>query len=592
VPRAWLLVILLAAGCTTATEPTPSAEAEGIVGGTLHAGVLVSEDDPPELAQWLLDPQLVIVHPFARCCLLRTLLSYEGRAIEEGGAELRPDLAEAMPEVSADGLTWTFRLRAGLRYAPPLEDREIVARDFITALERTVRVGEFEHRYVVEGMSEYRDGTAGTISGAQAPDDRTLVIRLTEPRGDFGHLVALPFFAPIPAEALEVHDEQYGGFLVASGPYMVEGAESLDHSDPEATPIGDLEEMALVRNPSWSSETDPLRPAHVDRIEIRSVPDRGEAALDAIEQGELDVLLSPMLSTTRTEIVADPELRPRLRDAPLSTLFFVPLNLALPPFDDVAVRRAFNAVVDRDALLATFDPERGSAFVPVAHAFPEVAVGGLLRDYVPGGLPAGGGDAEAAREIMAESAYDADGDGRCDGEVCTVVGNRYRSTTDMALGIIEANLAELGIQVEWVDEPSMFDPAARIGLMAVLGWGAEYPSANDFVGLIMDPQPGDTLNQSLIGATPQQLEEWGYPVTEVPSLDDKIGTCRVRSGSAAFECWAELDQLLSGQVAAWVPIARSVGSWLISDRVDRFEIAGSEALPALERVSLHPEAAP
>src|SRR5215211_2806042 len=45
-----------------------------------------------------------------RCCLLRTLLSHNGRSTEEGGAALRPDLAAALPAVSADALSWTFRV--------------------------------------------------------------------------------------------------------------------------------------------------------------------------------------------------------------------------------------------------------------------------------------------------------------------------------------------------------------------------------------------------------------------------------------------------------------------------------------------------
>lgn len=136
----------------------------------------------------------------------------------------------------------------------------------------------------------------------------------------------------------------------------------------------------------------------------------------------------------------------------------------------------------------------------------------------------------------------------------------------------------------------MFDPAGRVGLMAVLGWTADYPSANDFVPLMTGAGTADGFDLSLMGATPEQLEGWGYAVTDVPSLDDKIAGCQVRSGSAAFECWAELDQLLSDQVVAWVPIATSIGSWLTSERVDRFANAGSDIFPALERISLYPEA--
>lgn len=587
--RALLLVLLLAVGCVNATAPSASVGTDATVGGTLRVGQFVHEDDPFGDGRLILDPQAFVIHPLARCCMHRTLLSYEGLSVEDGGAELKPDLAEAMPEVSSDGLTWTFRLREGLRYAPPFDDRAIVARDFITALERAVRMGELPYPNVIEGASAFGDGSAGTISGAQAPDERTIVFQLVEPAGDFGNRVALPFLSPIPAEALEVHDEDYAGFVVASGPYMIEGAEAIDHADPQAEPLWDLDGMVLVRNPSWSRESDPIRPAYVDRIELTGYSDRGEAPLAAIVGGQLDAFMPPMLSTSRTEVTDDTGLRARLHDAPLAGLFFIPLNLAVPPFDDVAVRRAVNLAIDREALLGTFDPSRGSGFVATGHAFPDVAVRGLLRDYLPNGIEGSGSDIDRARELMAASSYDTDGDGMCDGEACTVVANRFGPTSEAAIQIIEANFAELGMQFEWVEEPSMFDPAGQIGLMAVLGWSADYPSANDFKSLMRDPGSPDAADLSLIGATPQQLQGWGYTVTEVPSLDDKIRACEIRSGSAAFECWAELDQILSDQVVAWIPVATPIGSWLTSERVDRFEIAGSDRYPALERVSLHPD---
>jgi hypothetical protein len=254
-----------------------------------------------------------------------------------------------------------------------------------------------------------------------------------------------------------------------------------------------------------------------------------------------------------------------------------------------------NAIIDREALLSTFDPTRGSAFVPMSHAFPDVAVGGLLRDYVPDGIGTSG-DVEGARDFMAQSTYDSDGDGMCDGDACSVIANRFRGTTDEALDIVEGGLAELGIRVEWVDEPQMVDPmgqvdpAAQVGLTAIIGWVIDYPSGNDFVIQMSDSGPGGA-NPSLLGATPEQLGEWGYAADSVPSLDDKIALCRTRSGSAAFGCWAELDQLLTEQVVAWVPVASSLAAYVTGDRIDKFDISGSEAMPALDRISLYPEPA-
>jgi peptide/nickel transport system substrate-binding protein len=84
-----------------------------------------------------------------RCCFVRTLLSSTGRPTEEGGTVLRPDLAAELPEVSPDGLSWTFRLKQGLRYEPPLEGVEITAPDVLRAIQRTAAAQVAEGSYAV-----------------------------------------------------------------------------------------------------------------------------------------------------------------------------------------------------------------------------------------------------------------------------------------------------------------------------------------------------------------------------------------------------------------------------------------------------------
>ena len=134
-----------------ATAPQGTgAQAEGPVpGGTLRVGLVdwlrheSAYASPDGEVSYALDPQAEYSYPTAleifRCCLLRTLMSYNGKPTTEGGAELRPDLAAEPPTVSTDGSTWTFRLKPGLRYAPPYGETEIVAADIVRALERTLR---------------------------------------------------------------------------------------------------------------------------------------------------------------------------------------------------------------------------------------------------------------------------------------------------------------------------------------------------------------------------------------------------------------------------------------------------------------------
>ena len=171
---------MLAAACggdgDTAATDTPATDgATPASGGTLRVA-LVSD------VQQAFDPQQEyygVAWEYVRCCLVRTLLSYNGKTTDEQGAELFPDIAAGMPEISADGLTWTFTLQQGLHYAPPLEDVEIMAADFVRAMERTANpranVGGYSFYYsAIEGFDAFAEGEAGTISGMEAVDDHTL----------------------------------------------------------------------------------------------------------------------------------------------------------------------------------------------------------------------------------------------------------------------------------------------------------------------------------------------------------------------------------------------------------------------------------
>jgi peptide/nickel transport system substrate-binding protein len=589
-PLSAILACVLLLGCT-APVPTPSGQQP--TGGVLHVAIVVNGTESLPGSPYY-DPATVFsASPLTRCCLLRTLLSYNGRPIEEGSAELHPDLAEELPRVSADGLEWTFTLRDGLHYAPPLADRVIEAGDFITAAEHAVRVGENPFLDDVIGVREFSEGTVDTIAGIEAPDARTLVIKLTAPAGDLGNRLAMPFMAPLPAEALEGRDDAaYAGFLVSSGPYMYEGANDL-RLDADAEPIwADREpgRVTLVRNPSWSRASDPLRPAHADSIEAIMVDDAAEG-IALIDSGDADLVAEPAPASVAERYLSSETLRTRVFSQPAIRVHYMSMNLAVPPFDDVHVRRATNLVIDRAAASDALGKLLGASAVVAHHAFPDSVENGLLRTYDP--YPSGGdsGDIAGARDEMRQSAYDRDGDGRCDASVCS--GVRVATLFDDAdfASLIAADLAEIGIELVPTAEANAFAPANRVAAFVGIGWGVDYPSGSNFAGLVsrVGISADGSLNYSLIGASPDQLTSFGYKVTAVPSLDGKVDSCRQAVGSAAFMCWAELDQLLVERVAAWVPLSFIDLHWVFSARVAEFSPDAESIGPALDQIRLRTE---
>ncbi len=202
---------LLVSACTGGGTPTPRPNAtESPIprGGTLRVGLFHWNRDFPYDPATFWTFEILSIYP---CCLLRTLYYYNGRSAAEGGGELRPDLATGPPEVSSDGLTWTFHIRLGLHYAPPLQRVEITASDFVRAIERQLSPAPKEFHspngllgfgssdvLVIEGAQDYADGKSDRISGLEAPDSHTLRIRLTEPDGDFPFRLSLVGTTPIP----------------------------------------------------------------------------------------------------------------------------------------------------------------------------------------------------------------------------------------------------------------------------------------------------------------------------------------------------------------------------------------------------------
>jgi ABC-type transport system substrate-binding protein len=248
------LAVVVLTGCSAATVTAPASEAPH--GGTLRVGM----SDPTFFS---MDPQREYsgtTWELFRCCLLRTLMSYSDLN-GQPGTQPQPDLAAAPPVVSLDGTTWTFRLRPGLHYAPPLQDVPITSSDIVRALLRlgdpaTGQEGLAGYFSLIDGYAAYMSGDAETISGLETPDPLTLRIRETQPDATLPYLLAMADSAPIPPmpghpderfgvatghvqDGDVTHVGGYGRFLVASGPYMFEGSPSLDFSVPpdQQTPV-------------------------------------------------------------------------------------------------------------------------------------------------------------------------------------------------------------------------------------------------------------------------------------------------------------------------------------------------------------------
>lgn len=588
---------------TPTPKPTPTPERGGVLRLAMQSDVSAE-----------LDPQKEYFRPtweLFRCCLLRTLMSYGSESLGPAGVEPLPDLAASAPTVSEDGMTWTFQLKSGIRYSPPLHTQTVVAADVVRAIERLAcarcSTGGYSFYYsAIAGFDEFREGRADTISGLRSPDPLTLQVSVTEPAGHLPHLFAMPATAPIPPlgnERLGIaagHTADFGRFLVGTGPYMLAGTPSLDPSvrPKDQEPVSGYRSgrsISLIRNPSWDSGTDALRPAYPDRIHIEITTAATTDLASRVDAGDLDLAFygEPATEQVRRYMQSE-ELRRHVHTSPLGPVRYVTMNLAAPPFDDVHVRRAVAYALDRRALQRILG---GSPFAEITrHFIPDEVTAGLLAGFDPFDTPGDRGSLVSAKDAMRLSRYDADRDGVCDAEACRKV-LTIPDAADPAELIVSIydRLGRIGIDldVKSIERAGYRfvcnDPRAHVALCTWPAWGWDFPDAVGFGQWVFSGEaigPDSCCNYSLMGASARRLREWGYRVRSVPSVDSEVSACTALSGMEAARCWADLDRTVTGSIVPLVPLVTIANVDVTSQRVHGYEVNPFTGMAALDRLAL------
>jgi len=392
-----------------------------------------------------------------------------------------PDLAAGMPQTSSDGRTITIKIRSDVRYSPPLQDRTVTSADVKYAIERTF-LASVRNAYAgtyfraIEGSGDLRAGRAQELAGIRTPDDTTLVLRLTTPVGvlSSAQALALPGTVPVPEDYAAPFDRRprstYGAHQVFTGPYMIEndGKGKVTGHEPGRR-------LKLVRNPSWKRATD-TRPAHLDRITFSAGndDDTGSRRIfggKGLASGDLAAppvnLLRSALSTRRDQVSGVVSQSTR----------FIALNTTVKPFDNVDVRRAAAAAIDREALRAT---RGGAPLGAIATHF--------LPPSIPGFAQAGGlrgrldfmrapkGDLGLARDLLRKAGYRS---GRYSGPALMLVGDDRPPGSGIAT-LVQRQLERLGFEfdVRLVSRTESFTnlcgrPSARVAVCANGVWAKD-----------------------------------------------------------------------------------------------------------------------
>lgn len=472
---------------------------------------------------------------------------YDARPVK-----LRGNTATALPEVDAQGLNYTFRIRPGIYFtADPAfggKQRELTAGDYIYSLKRLYDpalrspwLSLFEGKIAGDEALKKRFSYDTQIPGLQALDRYTLRIRLSAPDNNFLFYLATPASGAVAQEVVEAYPAQVGNHPVGTGPFRVGEWKRSDR-------------IVLLANKGAAIA--PL----IDRVEVR-IAEEFQGRVLGFLRGEYDYLEQVPESMTDMVISAGklkPELAARgmeLTRFPVLQTYYMWMNMDDPVLgglgkEKVALRRAialsYNSDEDIGLLKKGFAIRAQSPLPPnvlgydptyrspvrynrkMAEALLD-RYGYHVRD--PDGFrrrpkPGAAGETEALTLAMHSEA---------------TVGGRLRDE------LWRKNLNAIGLRVRFkTDKKTEIIKASRLGTVQMFesNWIADFPDGDNFYQLLYGPNSGRA----------------NYARFDLPEYNLRYEQARVLPDSPARQkLYTEMNQLLHAY-NPWVPLTHPVSA--------------------------------
>jgi oligopeptide transport system substrate-binding protein len=431
--------------------------------------------------------------------------------------ELIPNLAESMPEVSADGLTYTFKIKKGVVFQdnecfPGGKGRELKASDFVYSIRRladpkTQSGGWWLIDGKIKGLNEWRDKYANAatvnydeeIAGVKATDDYTLVFTLTKPFPQFLYALAMPFTFATPKEAVEKYGQEFINNPVGTGAFKLIGGKYTQSNKIE-----------YEKNPTYREEFYPSEGTSediasglladagkklplVDKLVVHIITEDNPRWLGFLK-GNFESIGVPKDNFNQA-IDANGELTPEMKSKGIREEKIVGLDVTYVAFNHSDKLFKTNKKL-RQAIGAAYNhAETNKLFfnglaVPAQSILPP-DLAGYDVNYKN---PAFAGGLEGAKKLLAEAGYPG---GKGLPEIPYYL---TASTTSRQMAeFLKDSLAKIGVNIkpEYVTWPELQNKVnKREATLYGMAWSADYPDAENFFAILYGPNQSPGSNGS------------------------------------------------------------------------------------------------
>jgi len=254
-----------------------------------------------------------LIHPFAP--FYNTLLRVDPN--DPGGTKPVASLAASWT-VSPDGLTYTFKLRQGVKFH---DGSEMTSRDVKASYDKII--------FPPPGVGSSRKGSYADVAAVEAPDAYTVRFRLKEPSASFLLSLASPWNFIYKADILSKDMNWYEKNVMGTGPFTFVEHVKGSH-------------VVGRKNPNYWDKGKP----YLDGF--RAIFMRDSAAQVAAIRGErAHIQFRGFSPAERDSIVATLGNKVTVQESPWDCILMVGINHNKKPFDDKRVRRALTLAIDR-----------------------------------------------------------------------------------------------------------------------------------------------------------------------------------------------------------------------------------------------------